>query len=64
MYQPSNATIKNSTRTVLNSLVNKDPAGIDLSHVKKLDDGTLANSDALGLVIVAIERGLIQGQKE
>ncbi|OES45215.1 N-acetylmuramoyl-L-alanine amidase family protein [Domibacillus iocasae] len=64
LYQPSNAAIKNSTRTVLNRLVNKDPGGIDPSHVKKLDEGTLTTSDALGLIFVAIERGLIQGQKE
>ncbi|OES45796.1 N-acetylmuramoyl-L-alanine amidase family protein [Domibacillus iocasae] len=64
LYQPSNAAIKNSTRTVLNRLVEKDPNGIDPSWVKKLDEGTLTESDATGLLFVAIERGLIQGAKE
>ncbi|OLN21989.1 hypothetical protein BTO30_11690 [Domibacillus antri] len=64
LYQPSNTAIKNSTRTVLNRLVQKDPGGIDPSWIKKLDEGTLTESDALGLIFVAIERGLIQGQKE
>ncbi|WP_082091435.1 N-acetylmuramoyl-L-alanine amidase [Domibacillus tundrae] len=64
VYQRSNTAIKNSTRIVLNRLASKDPGGIDESHVKKLDEGTLTTSDALGLIFVAIERGLIQGTKE
>ncbi|OLN21914.1 hypothetical protein BTO30_12515 [Domibacillus antri] len=64
LYQPSAQAITNSTRVVLNRLVAKDPGGIDPSWIKKLDEGKLTESDALGLIFVAIERGLIQGQKE
>ncbi|MEM1505914.1 hypothetical protein RG959_21180 [Domibacillus sp. 8LH] len=62
--EPSNSSIKNSTRTVLNRLVEKDPKGIDPSWVEKLDKGMLTESDATGLLFVAIDRGLIQDKKE
>jgi lysozyme len=62
LYTPSNQALKDATRTVITRLTNKDPKGIDKSWIKKLDDGELTNSDAISLIYVALERGLIQGK--
>lgn len=64
LYKPSNDIIKAATRVVLNRLAEKESQGIDSSWVKKLDEGTLTESDATGLLFVAVERGLIQGTKK
>lgn len=64
LYKPSNSAIKNSTAVVLRRLEDKDPDGIAKIHREKLAKGTLTNSDAIGLLYVAFDRGLIQGEKK
>lgn len=61
LYQPSNQAIINSTAVVLSRLEKKDPGAISPVWREKLQKGELTTSDAIGLIYVAIERGLIQG---
>lgn len=63
MYKPSNQAIINSTAVVLSRLENKDPKSISPEWRQKLLNGELTTSDAIGLIFVALERGLIQGEK-
>lgn len=62
LYQPSNQAIKNATSIVLNRLADKDVHGdraIDTLWREKFLKGELTTSDALGLIFVAFERGLL-----
>jgi flagellum-specific peptidoglycan hydrolase FlgJ len=59
MYNPSNQAIIDSTKNVLARLEQKDPKGISKVWRDKLDKGELTIDDAIGLVYVAIDRGLI-----
>ena len=61
LYQPSNQAIINSTAIVLSRLEKKDPGAISPEWREKLQSGKLTNSDAIGLIYVALERELIQG---
>nr|WP_269719698.1 MULTISPECIES: N-acetylmuramoyl-L-alanine amidase [Bacillus] len=66
VYQPSNATMINSTAMVLQSFENKDVHGdlaISPAHREKLVKGELSLDDAIALIYVALYRGLIQGNK-
>ncbi|MCI1615976.1 GH25 family lysozyme [Heyndrickxia oleronia] len=64
LYQPSNQAIVNSTAVVLSRLEKKDPGAISPTWRDKLQKGELTTSDAIGLIFVAIERGLIQGSNK
>jgi GH25 family lysozyme M1 (1,4-beta-N-acetylmuramidase) len=64
LYQPSNQAIVNSTAVVLSRLEKKDPGAISPEWRTKLQKGELTTSDAIGLIYVAIERGLIQGSNK
>lgn len=59
LYKPTSKTLKDSTETVLKRLEATDKP-LSSQWRKKLDDGTLTNSDAIGLIFVAIERGIIK----
>lgn len=58
-YKPSNKTLLNATATVLSRLEAKDK-GISSIHRKKLLEGNLSVSDAIGIIYVALERELIE----
>lgn len=62
-FEPNSPTIKNSAVNVLKRLAAKD-GGISDMWAQKLEKGELTDSDAIGLLYVAIERGLIEGEKE
>lgn len=62
LYNPGNSEILNSTLIVLRRLEAKGELAISETWRKKLLDGTLTNSEAIGLIFVAIERGLIVGK--
>jgi len=58
LYEPTSKAIKDSTEEVLKQL----ETGADgLSNIwrKKLNDSTLTDSDAIGLLFVAVSRGLL-----
>jgi N-acetylmuramoyl-L-alanine amidase len=57
---PSNQSIKDSVSIVLNRLENKE-GGISSKWRKDFLEGKLTTSDAIGLIYVALDRGLIQG---
>lgn len=61
LYQPSNTAMINSTSIILDRLSKKEN-GIDSSWREKLLKGELSESDAIGLIYVAIERGMIVGE--
>jgi flagellum-specific peptidoglycan hydrolase FlgJ len=63
MYQPSNQAIIDSTKNVLARLEQKDPKGISKVWKEQLNKGELTLDDAIGLIFVAIDRGLIIGPK-
>ena len=58
LYQPTSKAIKDSTEEVLKQL-EKGENGLSNSWRKKLNDGTLTDSDAIGLLYVAASRGLL-----
>jgi len=58
LYQPTSKAIKDSTEEVLKQLEAGDN-GISSTWRKKLTDGTLTDSDAVGLLFVAASRGLL-----
>ena len=58
-YQPSLQTIINSTIDVLIRLENQEEGALSPIWRKKLADGTLTNSDAIGILYVALDRGLL-----
>lgn len=60
-FSPQSASVKNSTLIVLKRLATKEN-GISEDWVKQLQKGELTESDAIGLLYVAIERGLIEGK--
>ncbi|MDF1507181.1 N-acetylmuramoyl-L-alanine amidase [Robertmurraya sp. DFI.2.37] len=67
LYKPTASAITNATSVVLNRLSNTDVHGdkaLDPSWRAKLLAGELTDSDAIGLIYVALERGLIQGDKK
>lgn len=61
LYKPSNQAIMDSTAIVLSRLEKKYPGAISPEWRKKLQGGKLTTSDAIGLIYVALERELIQG---
>ena len=63
LYKPSSQLIVNSTITVLKCLEKMQDAPLSPTWREKLSDGTLTNSDAIGLLYVAIERGLLEVEK-
>jgi N-acetylmuramoyl-L-alanine amidase len=58
-YQPSMQTIINSTIDVLIRLENKQEGALSPVWREKLSQGTLTNSDAIGILFVALDRGLL-----
>lgn len=62
MYQPSNTELMNATLRVLNRLSQKDPNGISPDWYKKAQNGEVSIDDLIGLLYVALDRGLIQGK--
>ncbi|WP_203248847.1 N-acetylmuramoyl-L-alanine amidase family protein [Sporosarcina beigongshangi] len=59
LYQPSMQTIINSTLDVLIRLENKQEGALSPIWREKLSEGTLTNSDAIGVLFVALDRGLL-----
>lgn len=62
LYKPTSQDIVNSTATVLRRLEQKENEPLSPQWRKKLLAGTLTQSDAVGLLYVAIERGHIVGK--
>jgi N-acetylmuramoyl-L-alanine amidase len=60
--EPSNQSIKDSVSIVLSRLEGKEN-GISSKWREDFLAGKLTTSDAIGLIYVALERGLIQGEK-
>lgn len=60
-YLPTSGTIKNSTATVLQQLENMEN-GLNSIWREDMLIGELSISDAIGLIYVAIERGLVKGK--
>lgn len=58
LYQPTSKAIKDSTEEVLKQLETGEN-GLSNQWRKKLNDGTLTDSDAIGLLYVAASRGLL-----
>ena len=58
LYEPTSKAIKDSTEEVLKQLEAGDN-GLSSIWRKKLNDGTLTDSDAVGLMFVAVSRGLL-----
>jgi len=63
LYEPTSKTIIDATESVLKQLEKKEDGGLSSQWRKKLTDDTLTDSDALGLIYVSIERGVLNGQK-
>ncbi|MBE3570201.1 MAG: N-acetylmuramoyl-L-alanine amidase [Bacillales bacterium] len=61
MYQPSNTELMNATLRVLGRLSQKDPNGISKDWYTKAQKGGIPLDDVIGLLYVALDRGLIQG---
>lgn len=61
MYQPSNTELREATLRVLSRLSQKDPNGISPEWYKKAQNGEISIDDLIGLLYVALDRGLIQG---
>ncbi|MGG4011402.1 GH25 family lysozyme [Bacillus smithii] len=61
MYQPSNTELMNATLRVLGRLSQKDPNGISKDWYTKAQKGEIPLDDVVGLLYVALDRGLIQG---
>lgn len=59
LYQPTSKAIKDSTEEVLKQLESGE-SGLSNQWRKKLNDGTLTDSDAIGLIFVAVSRGLLK----
>lgn len=59
LYQPTSKAIKDSTEAVLKQL-EQGENGLADKWRKQFLDGTLTDSDAIGLVFVAIQRGLLK----
>lgn len=59
LYQPSMQTIINSTLDVLIRLENKQEGALSPIWREKLSEGTLTDSDAIGILFVALDRGLL-----
>jgi N-acetylmuramoyl-L-alanine amidase len=63
IMNPSNQAIRDSVAVVLKRLENKEN-GISPQWRKDFLNGKLTTSDAIGLIYVALERGLIQGENK
>ena len=64
MYKPSNQAFIDSTARVLSRLSNKESHGdnaISTTHREKLVKGELPIDDAIAMIFVALDRGMIQG---
>lgn len=59
LYQPSMQTIINSTIDVLIRLENKQEGALSPVWREKLTEGTLTDSDAIGILFIALDRGLL-----
>ncbi|WP_342504946.1 N-acetylmuramoyl-L-alanine amidase [Sporosarcina sp. FSL K6-2383] len=59
LYQPSMQIIINSTLDVLIRLENKQEGALSPIWREKLSEGTLTDSDAIGILFVALDRGLL-----
>lgn len=59
LYQPSMQTIINSTIDVLIRLENKQEGALSPVWRERLAQGTLTDSDAIGILFVALDRGLL-----
>lgn len=62
LYKPSNEELVRATSVVLGRLERKPNDPITNQWRQKLVDGTLTNSDAIGILFTAIERGHIVGK--
>ncbi|MER2089667.1 MAG: N-acetylmuramoyl-L-alanine amidase [Sporosarcina sp.] len=60
LYKPTSQAIVNSTIAVLQQLENMGEGPISPLWREKLLNGTLTDSDAIGLLYVAIDRGLLK----
>lgn len=63
LYKPSSQTLIKSTSTVLKRLEKMPDGPLSENWHEKLLKGTLTDSDAIGLLYVAIERGLLADGK-
>lgn len=61
MYKPSNNEMTEATLRVLGRLSKKDPNGISKDWYTKAQKGEIPLDDVVGLLYVALDRGLIQG---
>ena len=59
LYTPSSQSLINSTSAVLKRLEKMPNGPLSATWHEKLLKGTLTDSDAIGLLYVAIERGLL-----
>jgi len=59
LYQPSVQTIINSTIDVLIRLENKQEGALSSVWREKLAQGILTDSDAIGILFIALDRGLL-----
>lgn len=60
LYSPTSTALKQATRNTIDKMV-KDPVSpINVKWLNEFDAGTLTESDATGLLYVAIERGLLK----
>lgn len=57
MYAPSSKALVDATNEVLTMMENDKEKPLHKTHRKKYDAGKLSNSDALGLLFVAVQRG-------
>ncbi|MED4883932.1 GH25 family lysozyme [Bacillus smithii] len=64
MYQPSNNELREATLRVLGRLSKKDPNGISKDWYTKAQKGEIPLDDVVGLLYVALDRGLIQGSNK
>lgn len=64
LFRPTTQAMVNSAAVVLRRLENKEDEPLDPKWRQKLLDGTLTDSDAIGALFVAIDRGHIVGKGE
>ena len=63
LYTPSSSAIFNSTIAVLKKLESKGEGSLSPIWREKLLKGTLTDSDSIGLLYVALDRGLLKEEK-
>lgn len=63
LYKPTSKAIKDSTASVLARLEQEEVKPLNKQWRERLDNGTLTESDATGLLFVAMDRYLIEKNK-